>query len=69
MRIGVAGVLGQAPAVLDRQLRQQALDEPAGSATGLHPAEAPGDPVTQPVGLRGPTGGIYAVTHGHRVLF
>ena len=64
----VAGVLGDAPAVLPRQVRQQPEHEPPGPAAGLHPGEPARHPIEQPVGLGRPTSGLYAVAHGHRLI-
>jgi hypothetical protein len=68
VRIPVAGVLGDAPAVLARQVSQQPEQKPAGPAPGLDPAEPPGHPIQQPVGFGGPAGWPYPVTHGHRLI-
>ena len=68
VRIGLAGVLGEGPAVLPREVRQQPAQERPGSAPGLHPGEPPGHPIQQPVGLRGPLMGLYAVARGHRLI-
>ena len=69
VRVRVAGVFGDAPAVLPRQVSQQPEQEPAGAAAGLHPGEPPGHPVEEPVGLGPPAVGFYAVAHGHRLIF
>ena len=39
-----------------------------GPAAGLDPGEPPGHPIEQPVGLGRPSGGLYAVAHGHRLI-
>ena len=64
----VAGVLGDRPAVLPRQVRQQPEHEPADPAAGLDPGEPARHPVEQPVGLGVPPAGIYAVARGHRLI-
>jgi pimeloyl-ACP methyl ester carboxylesterase len=56
VRIGVAGVLSDAPAVLARQVRQQPEHEPACPAPGLDPGEPARHPIQQPVGLSLPAG-------------
>jgi hypothetical protein len=68
MRVGVTGVFGDAPAVLAGQLSEQPEQEPAGPAAGLDPGEPGGYPAEQPVGLCSPAAGLYAVTHGHRLI-
>lgn len=68
VRVRLAGVLGDSPAVLARQVCQQPAQEPPGSAAGLHPGEPPGHPIEQPVGLRGPPMGLYAAARGHRLI-
>jgi hypothetical protein len=69
IRIGIPGVFGDAPTVLARQIRQQSADEPPGPAAGLHPDEPGRHPIEQLVGLSRPPGGLYAVAHGHRLIF
>jgi hypothetical protein len=69
VRIAVARVLGDRPAVLARQIGQQPEQEPADPAAGLHPPKPGGHPIEQPVGLRVPPPGIYSVAHGHRLIF
>ncbi len=59
--IGVAGVLGDGPAVLPRQVRQQPEQEPAGPAAGLDPDEPARHPIEQPVGFGLPSDTFYAV--------
>ena len=63
-----AGVLGDGPAVLAGQLSEHPEHEPADSAAGLDTGEPGGHPIEQPVGLRVPPPGIYAVAHGHRLI-
>ena len=53
----VAGVFGDGPAVLARQVREQPEQEPAGPAAGLHAGEPAGHPIEQPVGLGRPPAG------------
>ena len=69
VRVQVAGVFGDAPAVLPRQVSEQPQEEPAGAAAGRHPGESPSHPVEEPVGLGLPAVGFYAVAHGHRMIF
>jgi len=66
--IGIPGVLGNAPTVLARQIRQQGPHEPPGSATGLHPGEPARHPIEQLVGLGRPPDSLYAMAHGHRLI-
>src|SRR3954469_14552783 len=47
VRGGLAGVLGDRPAVLARQIRQQPEQEPADPRLQLDPAEPAGDPLQQ----------------------
>ena len=68
VRITVAGVLGDGPTVLPRQIRQQPEQELPGPPPGLHPGEPTGHPIEQPVRLGRPPGGPYAVAHGHRLI-
>ena len=44
IRAGVPGMLGDRPAVLARQVRQQPQHERAGAPSGLHPGKPAGDP-------------------------
>jgi len=51
VRISVTGVLGDAPAVVPRQVREQPEQEPASLSAGLHPGGAARHPIEQPVGF------------------
>jgi hypothetical protein len=68
---GVAGVLGDRPAVLARQIRQQPQHERPGPPSWLHPAEPARDPTQQLIKPCLPSGGVYvyAVARGHRLIF
>jgi len=66
VRISVTGVLGDAPAVVPRQVREQPEQEPASPSAGLHPGGAARHPIEQPVGFNLPTRRSYAV---HRLIF
>ena len=68
VRIAVAGVFGDRPTVLARQVGEQPEQEPAGAAAGLDPSEPTGHPFEQPVGLGLPSPRPYAVAHGHRLI-
>jgi hypothetical protein len=66
---GLAGVLGDRPAVLSGQVGQQPEDQRPGVPSRLHPAEPAGDPTQQLIQPRLPAGRGYAVACGHRVIF
>jgi len=70
IRAGVAGVLGDRPAVLARQRRQQPQHERPGPPSWLHPAEPARDPAQQLVQPCLPSSRIYvyAVACGHRLI-
>jgi hypothetical protein len=65
---GVAGVLGDRPAVLTRQIGQQPEHEHLGPPSWLHSAKPTRDPIQQLVQARGPSGRVYAVACGHRLI-
>jgi hypothetical protein len=69
VRAGVAGVLGERPAVLARQVGQQPAHERPGSPARLHPRKPARDPAQQLVQSCLPAGRInpYAVAGGHRL--
>jgi hypothetical protein len=71
VRVGVAGVLGDRPAVLAWQLREQAAHERPGSPPKVRPSEPTCDPAQQLVEQLLPAGGVYlyAVACGHRLIF
>jgi hypothetical protein len=71
VRVGVAGVLGDRPAVLAWQLRQQAAHERPGPPPKVRPSEPTRDPAQQLVEQPLPAGGVdvYAVACGHRLMF
>jgi hypothetical protein len=69
VRAGLPGVLGDRPAVLPRQVRQQPQHERPGASSWLHPAEPARDPAQQFVQARLPPGRGYAVACGHRLVF
>jgi hypothetical protein len=68
VRISVTGMLGDGPAILSRQVREQPEQEPTGTAARLDPGEPPSQPFEQPVGLGLPSNRPYSVTHGHRMI-
>jgi hypothetical protein len=71
VRVGVAGVLGDRPAVLAWQVRQESEHERPGARSWLHPAKPARDPGQQLLQPCLPSGGIYvyAVARGHRLIF
>jgi hypothetical protein len=71
IRAGIAGVLGDRPAVLAWQVGQQATHERPGPPPQIHPAKPTRDPTQQLVQQLLPPGGIYvyAVACGHRLIF
>ena len=71
IRSGVPGVLGDRPAVLAWQIRQQPLDERPGPPSWLHPPEPTRDPAQQLLqpGLPEDKVPLYAVACGHRLIF
>ena len=69
VRSPVPGMLGDRPAVLARQLRQQAQHERPGPAPRLHPAEPAPGPGQQLVKYAQPPAGIYARASGHQKIF
>jgi hypothetical protein len=68
---GVAGVLGDRPAVLARQVRQQAQHKGPSPLSWLHPRKPARDPAQQPIKPCPPSGrvDVYAVACGHRLIF
>ena len=59
IRAGIAGMLGDRPAVLTWQLRQQPKHERPGPPAWLHPAEPARDPAQQLLQPRLPSGRVY----------
>ena len=68
MRIGVAGVLGDRPAVLPGQVSEQTEQEPACPTAGLDPDEPTRHPIEEPVGFGLPPDTFYAVARGHPLI-
>src|SRR5215217_6910147 len=66
---GLAGMLGDRPAVLAGEVGQQPEHEGLGVPSRLHPAEPAGDPAQQLLQPRLPARRGYAVACGHCVLF
>jgi hypothetical protein len=68
---GLAGVLGNRPAVLAWQVRQESAHERPGVPPWLHPGKPARDPTQQLLQSRLPTGrvNLYAVAGGHRPIF
>lgn len=62
-------VLGDRPAVLARQVRQQPEYQLPHPTPRLDPREPARDPIHQALAHFLPTGGVYAVTCGHCVIF
>jgi hypothetical protein len=59
VRGGIPSVLGDRPAVLARQVGQQALYEPPGPPSWLHPCGPSRDPTQQPIERLLPAGRVY----------
>ena len=59
VRGGIPSVLGDRPAVLARQVGQQALHEPPGPPSWLHPCGPSRDPTQQPIERLLPAGRVY----------
>jgi hypothetical protein len=70
VRAGVAGVLGDRPAVLAGQVRKQPTHERPGPLPQIHPSEPTRNPIHQLVERLLPAGRIdvYAVACGHRLI-
>ena len=68
VRRGIPGLLGDRPAVLARQLGQQAQHERPRPAPRLHPAETRADPEHQLIECPEPAVRVYAVASGHRKI-
>jgi hypothetical protein len=66
---GVAGVLGDRPAVLAWQVRQESKHERLSALAWPHPAKSACDPAQQLVQPRLPPGRRYAEDCGHRLIF
>ena len=64
----MAGLLGQPPAALPLDARQQPEHERAGRGLRLNPSEPARDPGHGLVELL-PTGSVYAAPRGHRTIF
>lgn len=65
---GLPDPFGDRPAVLAREVRQETEHQPLDSPTGLHACEAARDPVHQALECVLPSGRVYAVTCGHRLI-
>ena len=68
VRMGFPGPFRDRPAVLARQVRQQAQHQPPGPEPWFDPGEPSGDTAHDRLERLPPTGGIYAVARGHRLL-
>jgi hypothetical protein len=66
VRGAITGMLGDAPAVLARQVSQQPQHERPGPPAWLHPGKPATDPAHQLVQHPRPPGRVYAVACGHR---
>jgi hypothetical protein len=71
IRVGVAGVLGDRPAVLSWQVSQQPAHERPGPPPQVSPGEPARDPPHQLLEQLLPASGVklYAVACGHRLMF
>ncbi len=71
VRVGVAGVLGDRPAVLSWQLGQQPAHQRPCPPAQVHPSEPTRDPAQQLLQQLLPAGRVYlyAVARGHRLIF
>jgi hypothetical protein len=71
IRAGIAGVLGDRPAVLSRRVGQQAVDERLGVPPQIHSSEPTCDPAHQLIEQLQPAGrvDVNAVTCGHHLMF
>lgn len=69
VRGGIARVFGQGPAVLPRQVGQQAQDQCRCTAARFDPGEPSRDTARQLIEHRPPSGRHYAVARGHRLIF
>jgi len=68
VRRRVPGMLGDRPAVLARQLRQQPQHERPRMASRLRPAETAADPSQQLIEYPQPAAGVYAGASGHQKI-
>ena len=68
VRGGVPGLLGDGPAVLASQARQQPQHERPGPPPRLHPGEPACDPPHQLIELFLPPDRVYAEPSGHRQI-
>jgi len=68
VRSPVPGMLGDRPAVLARQLRQQAQHERPGPAPRLRPAEPGTGPGHQLIEYPQPAARVYAGASGHQKI-
>ena len=66
---GIPSVLGDRPTVLMWQVGQEPEDERPGPPAWLHSAEPARDPAQQLLQPGLPTGRVYAVACGHRLIF
>jgi hypothetical protein len=64
----LSGPLGDGPAVLAGQIREQAEHQPPYRAAGFNPGELARDPVHQALECLLPAGRVYPVTRGHRMI-
>jgi hypothetical protein len=71
VRALVAGVLGDRPAVLAWQVRQESENERLSALAWLHPTKPARDPAQQLLQARLPAGriNVYAAAGGHRLIF
>jgi hypothetical protein len=68
IRRGLAGVLGDRPAIRPRQPREQAEHQPADSTSRLDPTEPVRDPTHQLIEPTQPPVRVYPEVRGHRQI-
>jgi isopentenyl diphosphate isomerase/L-lactate dehydrogenase-like FMN-dependent dehydrogenase len=68
VRRAVADMLGDRPAILPRQIRQQSQHQLSRSPSWLDPAKPSSDPIHQIIQVRQPPATVYAGSRGHRKI-
>lgn len=69
VRCAVSGMLGDRPAILPWQVRQESQDEGPCATSRFDPREAARDPAHQGIEQVPPASGVYAMACGHRLIF